>query len=206
MATKNLRSEKITSPEFRVSFPNVFVAKASLDDKGQPTGKSKYSLVMLIPKTTDTMEIRSEISRLAIGYFGEKRIVDGKKTKAIPKAIKNPLKDGDEIYENNPEKYTMYKGMWSLTASSLDRPGLVDHNLEPIITPNEFYAGCYARCTFNLYTYDLPMSKGIALGLQNIQKLRDGESFSGTKISAENDFDAVGGAGSKDALSDFFEG
>ena len=206
MATKNLRSEKITSPEFRVSFPNVFVAKASLDDKGQPTGKSKYSLVMLIPKTTDTMEIRSEISRLAIEYFGEERIIDGKKTKAIPKAIKNPLKDGDEIYENNPEKYTMYKGMWSLTASSVNRPGLVDHNLKPIITPNEFYAGCYARCTFNLYTYDLPMSKGIALGLQNIQKLRDGEPFSGTKISAENDFDAVGGVESKDALSDFFGG
>ena len=119
--------------------------------------------------------------------------------------IKNPLKDGDEKYNEDPEKNAAYQGMWFMSAGSIGKPGLVDHNNQAIISPNEFYAGCYARCTFNLYTYDMPMSKGIAVGLQNIQKLRDGEPLgSGKRTKAEDDFDAApSAASSDDDMADF---
>ena len=55
------------------------------------------------------------------------------------------------------------------------------------IDPNEFYSGCYGRASITLYPYDTSGSKGIAAGLNNVQKLEDGEKFGGT-TSAAADF------------------
>jgi hypothetical protein len=70
------------------------------------------------------------------------------------------------------------------------QPGLVDASLQRIISEQDFYSGCYARATITAYGYDKAGNVGVAFGLQNVQKLRDGEAFSG-RTAAENDFDAV---------------
>ena len=52
------------------------------------------------------------------------------------------------------------------------------------------YSGCYGRISVNFYGFNSNGNHGIAAGLGNIQKLRDGESLGG-RTNAEDDFDAV---------------
>lgn len=53
---------------------------------------------------------------------------------------------------------------------------------------DEVYSGCYARVSINFYAFNTNGNKGIACGLNNLQKVRDGEPLGG-RSSAENDFD-----------------
>ncbi len=46
---------------------------------------------------------------------------------------------------------------------------------------------CYARVSINFYAFNTNGNKGIACGLGNIQKVRDGEPLSG-RTSAADDF------------------
>ena len=51
---------------------------------------------------------------------------------------------------------------------------------------DEFYSGCYGRASINFYAFNVS-SKGIAAGLNNLQKLEDGEMLAGG-LTAEEDF------------------
>jgi hypothetical protein len=52
------------------------------------------------------------------------------------------------------------------------------------------YSGVYARVSINFYAFNSNGNKGIACGLGNIQKVRDGEPLGG-KSKAEDDFDEL---------------
>lgn len=67
---------------------------------------------------------------------------------------------------------------------------MVDKNVQPILDQSEVYSGCYGRISVNFYGFSSNGNKGIAAGLGNIQKLRDGESLGG-RTNAADDFDAV---------------
>jgi hypothetical protein len=58
---------------------------------------------------------------------------------------------------------------------------------QPIIDTSEIYSGVYARVSLSFYAFNSNGNKGIACGLQNIQKVRDGESLGG-RTKAEDDF------------------
>ena len=69
--------------------------------------------------------------------------------------------------------------------------GLVGYRaVKPILDRGEVYSGCYARVSLNFYAFNSNGNKGIACGLGNIQKIRDGESLGG-KTSAADDFSTV---------------
>lgn len=74
-----------------------------------------------------------------------------------------------------------------VNANSDNRPGIVDINLNPIIEKEDFYSGCYGRASINFYAFNTNGNKGVACGLNNLQKLADGERLSGGS-SAEEDF------------------
>jgi hypothetical protein len=59
--------------------------------------------------------------------------------------------------------------------------------MNAIIDPSEFYSGCFGRASVTFYPYNASGSKGIACGLNNIQKLEDGERLGGGS-SAATDF------------------
>jgi hypothetical protein len=63
----------------------------------------------------------------------------------------------------------------------------VDADLNPILDPDEVYSGCYGRASLTFYAYNQQGSKGIACGLNNLQKLEDGERLGGVS-SAASDF------------------
>ena len=100
-------------------------------------------------------------------------------------AIKLPLRDGD--IERDDEAY---KGHYFINANSTTAPQIVDRAVKPILDRSEVYSGCYARVSLNFYAFNSNGNKGIACGLGNIQKIRDGESLGG-KTTAADDFGAV---------------
>jgi hypothetical protein len=59
--------------------------------------------------------------------------------------------------------------------------------MSSIIDPSEFYSGCFGRASITFYAYNAQGSKGIACGLNNLQKLEDGEALGGA-TSAAADF------------------
>lgn len=66
-------------------------------------------------------------------------------------------------------------------------PGIVDADRNPILTRSEVYSGVYGRASISFYAFNSSGNKGIACGLNNLQKIRDGEPLGG-KASAESDF------------------
>jgi hypothetical protein len=164
--------KKVMTPEFRVSFPSIFKARAFAEGM-----EPKFSLVMLFDKKTDL----SALKKLAAEAVAEKWPDKAKR----PKNLKNPFRDGSERSDTDG-----YEGCIFVAASSKQKPGIVDANVQPIISEEDFYAGCYARATVTCYAYSQMGNNGVAFGLQNVQKLRDGNPFSG-KSKAEDDFEAV---------------
>ena len=67
----------------------------------------------------------------------------------------------------------------------------MDASLNPIIERSEVYSGVYGRASITLYAFNSNGNRGIACGLNNLQKIRDGESL-GSRSRAEDDFSDCG--------------
>lgn len=165
---------KVVTGKVRFSYANVWEAVAI--EEGQ---KPKFSVSILIPKKDKkTLEKIEKAVEAASAAFKAKN--GGK----LPKNFKLPLRDGDEEREDD-ENYT---GMMFLNASSLRKPQIVDEELDPIMDKEDFYSGCWGRASINFYAFDVSGNRGIAAGLNNLQKMEDGERLGGGASSAESDF------------------
>ena len=71
---------------------------------------------------------------------------------------------------------------------ALVEPGIVDADRQPILDRSEVYSGVYGRASINFYAFNSNGNKGIACGLNTLQKIKDGEPLGG-KSRAEDDFD-----------------
>ena len=105
--------------------------------------------------------------------------------KSVPPlaSLKKPLRDGDEERPDDPT----YADSYFINANSDLAPGIVDASRQPILDRAEVYSGCYGRASINFYAFNTNGNKGIACGLNNLQKIRDGEPLSG-RMRAEDDF------------------
>ena len=142
-------------------------------------GPERYSVSVLIPK--DDKETVKAVNN-AIDAAIEEGIAKFGGKKPNKAAIKLPLRDGDTEREDEA-----YAGHWFINANSKTAPQIVDKAVKPILDRDEVYSGCYARVSLNFYAFNSNGNKGIACGLGNIQKIRDGESLGG-RSSATDDF------------------
>jgi hypothetical protein len=168
-------NQKATTPEFRVSFPAIFEPKLNT-----LSNKEEYSIQMIFDKTADLSQLKKMAKDCVVAKWGSK----------IPEKLRSPFRDGDEYNDTAENQRAELEGKIFINAKSKQRPGLVDGSLQPILDPSEFYGGCYARATVRAYAYDQKGNRGVAFGLLNVQKLRDGEPFSG-KMKAEDDFSPI---------------
>jgi hypothetical protein len=173
---KQSKTKVITGTDTRLSY---FHGWDPISIKG---GAEKYSVSVLIPKDdTETTEAIEKAIDAAIeeglAKFGGK-----KPNKA---GIKLPLRDGD--VERDDEAYQDH---YFVNANSLTPPQIVDKSVKPILDRNEVYSGCYARVSLNFYAFNSNGNKGVACGLGNIQKIRDGEPLGG-RTNAVDDFSTV---------------
>lgn len=154
----------IITPKFRVSFPNVFRPQAPMQGS---TGEAKYGLQMLFAKGENI----DELKKLAHEACAEKWGSDKAKW---PKNLRSPFRDqGEKDYDGYVE------GAIFVSATSKLKPGLVDKNNRDIISEDDFYPGCYARAQVNAFAYDTAGNRGVAFGLNNVQKLAEGEPLGG---------------------------
>ena len=169
----NQKETKVVTGVVRLSYANVW------EPKSINGGEEKYSVSLIIPKsdkkTIDAINAAVDAAiKEGVGKFGGK----------IPNkaALKLPLRDGDTEREDEA-----YKDSFFVNANSTTPPQIVDSKVQPILDRSEVYSGVYARVSITFYAFNSNGNRGIACGLGNIQKVRDGEPLS-SRSNAEDDF------------------
>lgn len=179
----------VTGPRTRFSYCNVW------EPRSVNGGDPKYSMSLIIPK--DDAETVGRINRaIEAAYREGEAKLKGKGALPPLTAIRTPLRDGDLDRPEDPA----YAGCWFLNANSDRAPGIVDAKAQPILDRGEVYSGCYGRVSIGFYAYNTNGNRGIACGLNNIQKIRDGEPLGGY-LSAEAEFAALGDGEDEDFLN-----
>jgi hypothetical protein len=167
------QATKVVTGKVRFSYLHVW-EPAAVEEGSQ----KKYSVSLIIPKS-DTDTVARIKNAIQAALESGKAKFGGK----IPASLKLPLRDGD-IERADDDAYLK---SWFLNANSSKQPGIVDQNVQPILRQDEFYSGCYGRASINFFAFNTNGNKGIACGLNNIQKLSDGELLGG-RTTAEFDF------------------
>jgi len=184
MKEKIEMSAKVTNPMKVITGPNTRWSYANVwEPKSINGGTPKYSISLIIPKT-DTKIVARIKSAIEAAYLeGEAKLKGNGKAVPPLAAIKSPLRDGDI---ERPDD-AAYENAYFINANATTAPGIVDADRNPILTRSEVYSGVYGRASISFYAFNSNGNRGIACGLNNLQKMRDGEPLGG-KISAENDF------------------
>ena len=175
---KNL-TKVVTSKRVRFSYANLLTPKSPVEG-AEPV----YSVSLIISKD-DTFTLDKIKNAIQAAYDeGSNKLKGNGKTVPPLASLRSVLRDGD-VDKAGDEAY---KNSYFINAKSKTKPGIVDANCNPIINPEEeIYSGMYGRASITFYAYNTGMSKGIACGLNNIQKIADGDRLGG-RASAEDDF------------------
>lgn len=177
MSKFNNPTKVITGVNTRWSYVNAWEAKSI--NGGAP----KYSVSLIIPKS-DTKTLEKIKAAIQAAYEeGQGKLKGNGKSVPMLSALKTPLRDGD-VERPDDEAYA---NSYFINANSGTAPGIVDADRNPIIDRSEVYSGVYGRASINFYAFNSNGNKGIACGLNNLQKIRDGEPLGG-KSRAEDDF------------------
>lgn len=169
-------STKVTTGKIRLSYLNVVTARAMSEDE-----TPKFSTAILIPKKINGKE-NPDLSKIATAVAEAKEVGKTKKWGGkIPPTLKLPLRDGDE---EHPEDEA-YKGHFFLNASNTRKPILLDTDKRPLEKEDSLYSGAYARVAINFFPF-AGKSKGVAVSLESILKLEDGESLGGGIVTYDD--------------------
>lgn len=169
-----LLKTKVVTGVVRFSYLHVWEPSAIVE--GQ---EPKYSASLIIPKS-DKKTLK------AIKQAIENAKIQGKTSKfggKVPANLKTPLRDGDE---ERPDDEA-YENSFFLNANCKTRPGVVDIACNKVLDQDEVYSGCFGRASITFYPFSTSGNKGIACGLNHLQKVKDGDPLGG-RSSADSDF------------------
>lgn len=159
----------ITGVNTRWSYVNAW------EPKSINGGAPKYSVSLIIPKSdTKTIEKIQAAIQAAYDEGQDKLKGNGKSVPALS-VLKTPLRDGDA---ERPDDEA-YADSYFINANSGTAPGIVDADRQPILDRSEVYSGVYGRASINFYAFNSNGNKGIACGLNTLQKIKDGEPLGG---------------------------
>lgn len=174
MITPTVKDTKVVFGPCRLSYTHVFTKYAPDGD----TDNGKYMTNVLIPKSEkETVKALQQAIEAA-----KKSGIVSKWGGKEPKNLELPLRNGDTDKDDE-----VYEDCFFINAKSSTRPGICDKNKNPIVDEEEIYSGVYAYVSVSFYPYDKNGNRGIACGLNNIMKFKDGERLGG-RTSAETDF------------------
>lgn len=174
---------KVITGEVRFSYVNLWTPTAFAEGD-----EKKYNVSLLIPKkdkkTIDAINNAIDMEKA--------KLLETLGVRALPKTANIAgLRDGDEEYAGDE----IMEDMYFIRVSSKTKPGIVEKNpttgeIEEIIQPDEFYSGCYGKASINVYAFGDTKKpyKGVALGINNVMKTRDGEHLGGGRSNPEDDF------------------
>lgn len=174
-------STKVTTGKVRASY--VFLDKMKRNERKDGSVSETYSITLLIPKNdTDTLRKMKAAQEAAIvAKWGDKR----------PKLLKSTVHDGDGVRPSDGEEFgAECKGHYVVTVSSKNKPGIVDQNVQAVLTPNFIVSGDYIRADLNCAAYEDSGSKGTSFYLNNVQLWEKGEPL-GNISRPEDAFDKI---------------
>jgi hypothetical protein len=174
MSTDVVQSTKVVTSLVRFSYLHVWEPVAI--EEGQD---KKYSVSLIIPKSDKALIAKIKVAIEAAKESGKTSKFGGK----VPAQLKTPLRDGDV---ERPDDET-YQNSYFINANCKTKPGVVDKDLNPILDQNEVYSGCYGRASITFYPFNTSGNKGIACGLNHLQKMKDGDPLGG-RSRVEDDF------------------
>jgi len=182
MANNDL--QRVVTGEARLSYVHLFTPHAKPGNT-----EAKYGVTILLPKSDIATKQRIDAAINAAIQAGVSSNWNGVR----PPMMAVPIHDGDGVRPSDGMPFgEECRGHWVFTASSKQAPQVVDAGLNPIINQTEVYSGMYGRVSTRFFPYNSNGKKGIGCGLNNVQKLRDGEPLGG-RTNAVDDFG--GGAG-----------
>ena len=171
---------KVLTGEVRLSYCSLTTPRAA-----KQGGEPKYSVTLLIPKTDNATKADIDAAINAAAQEALTKVWNG----ARPPVVKVPIHDGDGVRPSGVPFGDECKGHWVLTASTKNKPQVVGiDNINCELAPSDIYSGMYGRVTVRFFGYSNSGNKGIGVGLNNIQKLKDDERLGAARASAESDF------------------
>lgn len=175
--SKFINPTKVVTGKCTFSYLNCW------DPKSINGGTPKFSVSLIIPKS-DTKTVNKIKEAIKAAYEeGNSKLKGNSRSVPALSVIKTPLRDGDA---ERPDDEA-YKNSYFINANSPTAPGIVDANCNQIIDHSEMYSGVQGRASINFYAFNSNGNRGIACGLNNLQKLSDGAPLGG-KSRAEDDF------------------
>ena len=148
-------------------------------------GTPKYSVSLIIPKS-DKKTVEAIKAAIQAAYEeGESKLKGKRQDRPRPLGHQDPR--CVTAMWNAPMIRSMRMRTSSTPIPRHRPPGIVDADLNPILERSEVYSGVYGRASINLYAFNSNGNRGIACGLNNLQKISDGEPLGG-KSRAEDDF------------------
>lgn len=173
MITPIIKENRVVFGPCRLSYTHLFSKYAPDGD----TANGKFMTNVLIPKSEkETLKAIQQAIEAA-----KKAATISKWSGKEPKKLDLPLRDGDEKDDD------VYEDTFYLNAKCSTRPGIVDKNKSPIVDEDEIYSGVWGIVSVTFYGYDVSGNRGVACGLNNVMKFKDGERLGG-RSSAESDF------------------
>lgn len=172
----------VVTGKSRLSYVHLFQPFANANG-----GEAKYSATVLVPKTDTATKQRMDAAIDAAKRLGANKSWNG----VAPPIVAIPVYDGDGVRPSDGMPFgDECKGHWVFTASSKQPPQVVDAQCQTIIDQSQVYSGMYGRVSITFYPYNFSGKKGIGCGLNNVQKLEDGEPLGG-RTTAADDFGAM---------------
>lgn len=187
MAKNENFSKRITTPEFRMSFPNLETPDHIMGSKDK-----FYSCQMLFDKKNSDAWIQAVLKDLYKQKWGDKK---------RPSLFKNPWRDGDTKAEESEMEVYLGQMIMNGKAGEKDKLLFLDGQ-KNIIQPSDFYAGCYCKAVIELRTYDNQYGQGISCWLRGLQFVRDGEPLGGSTPARSDDFEVVEGSKAKNEINE----
>lgn len=177
---------RIKSPPVRASYPKLF--EPEINEKG----KKVYSTVCLVEDTPEGHAFLKEAEALAEeagrAKFGN-RYNELRKSSGFKWAVRRDVEKYADLEPKviafiNARSYDTPPGIVSIYAGPDGKPA-------KITDPSLVYPGCYLRVSLHAYAYDQDKSKGVALGLGNVQVLThlNGARID-SRVAAEEEFEA----------------
>lgn len=174
------------TPEAVLSFPALFEPQKASEDADPKYGASLI-FTAEAQETPQYKALKRAVVETAKERWGDKAVQMIKKGK-----LNTPFRDGED-----KSQYGYPEDSKFINAKSNRKPGIVstipdpNNGGKPMVIDDEaeIYAGCIVRADVVPFAYDVSGNKGVSFGLNNLQKIRDGERLD-SYVPAEDVFEA----------------
>lgn len=169
-------NRSFTTPEGILSYPYLFSPQPAMP--GQE-GREKYSCAVVFSDDADLTQLEDAVLAAAREKWGDKAeelLRSGR--------LRNPLRE-DGAFKNYPhDRFANLR--------TGHQPTVVSRYADPntgkaivITDPNQMYPGAMVRVSGTAFAYDVNGNRGVALGLNAVQKVGEGERLDGKPDAAE---------------------